>query len=293
MTALDHCVACGAAGSDVIGERGAARSNVRAFRDESFAVWRCRRCASIHARDEVDLQHYYRQYPFHGMTIDWRLRALYDQQLARLERAGVRREHRILDYGCGGGAFVQHLRERGFTGAVGYDQYSAEFGDTALLEDRYECVVSQDVLEHAPDPQALLSEYGRLATPGGIVAIGTPNAAAIDLQRTAEYVHTLHVPFHRHIFSKQALLAAGGARGWRLEHYYRTQYANTAIPFLNSRFYLYYMQVCDGSLDSLLEPPKLLPLLLRLPITMFWGFFGQFFVEETDVMAIFRRFGRV
>lgn len=280
------CSACGARGPALASERGQAHSNVRAFRHESFALWRCSYCASIHASDAVDLAHYYTGYPFFGLPDDWRLRVLYDQQLRRLRRAGARPEHRILDYGCGAGAFVRHLRQRGFESAVGYDRYSAAFNQPSTLTERYDCVISQDVLEHVPDPDAFLDELSELTRPGGVIALGTPNAEAIELER---HVHALHVPYHRHIFSKRALLAAGSKRGWQLLSYYPNQYANTMVPFLNSRFYLHYMQSCDGSLDCLLEGPRLLPLLARLPLSLFWGFFGYFFAEETDVMIVFRR----
>jgi len=270
----------------LVAERGRTCSNVRAFRQASFALWRCRECGSIHAQDEVDLEFYYAHYPFFALPDDWRLRTLYDNQLRRLQRAGVGPEHRILDYGCGNGAFVRHLQTRGFRHAVGYDRYSAAFNDAQTLKDRYDCVISQDVLEHVISPAHFLDELGQLVVPGGVVALGTPNADAIRMDR---HVHALHAPYHRHIFSKRALISAGQERGWRVERYYPSQYANTLFPFLNSRFYLYYMSVCDDSIDCLMEAPRALPLLVRLPLTLFWGLFGFFFVEETDVMIIFRR----
>lgn len=280
------CAVCGAQGVDLAAEVGRARSNVRAFARETFELWRCRSCGSLHAADDVNLDHYYAAYPFFSMPDDWRLRTLYDSQLRRLRRAGVGPEQRILDYGCGGGAFVRHLRRRGFHQAVGYDQYSPAFGDARVLDERYDCVLSQDVLEHVVEPAAFLDLLGRLVRPGGIIALGTPNADAIRLDR---HVHAVHAPYHRHIFSKRALLRAGTERGWRVERYYPTQYANTPIPGLNSRFYLYYMSLLDDSIDCLIEPPRIGPLLARLPWTLFWSLFGYFFAEETDVMVVFRR----
>jgi len=280
------CVVCGKHGPALASEVGQARSNVRAFLQESFAIWRCRSCGSIHATDAVDLDHYYSRYPFYALPDDWRLCVLYDNQLRRLLRAGVRPHHKVLDYGCGGGAFVRHLRARGFHHAVGYDRYVPAFSDPAALRERYDCVISQDVLEHVEEPGAFLDELGRLVIPGGVIALGTPNADAIDLAR---HLHALHVPYHRHIFSERALRGAGTQRGWRVERYYATQYANTAVPFLNSRFYLYYLSLCDDSIDSLMEAPRLLPLLARLPVTLFWGLLGGCFAEATDVMVIFRR----
>jgi SAM-dependent methyltransferase len=289
VSTRETCAACGAEGRHVVLEQAAVHCNVRAFREQSFAVWRCGVCLSIHARDEVDLDHYYRGYPFHSLPNDWRLGVLYDQQLRRLRRAGIGPQHRILDYGCGSGDFIQYLQHRGFRQTFGYDRYSSEFSDVSVLEQRYDCVISQDVLEHVLEPRALLDDFDGLVEPSGILAIGTPNAEAIDLKKAESYRHTLHLPYHRHIFSKRALLAAGTSRGWQLERYYRTQYGNTPVPFMNSRFYLYYMGLGDNTLDRLLEQPTLAPLLARLPITLFWGLLGAVLAEDTDVMAIFRR----
>ncbi|MBM4362508.1 MAG: class I SAM-dependent methyltransferase, partial [Deltaproteobacteria bacterium] len=181
------------------------RSNVRAFREERFAYWRCPGCGSLHARDDVDLARYYARYPFHDLPVDFRLHAMYANFAARMERAGVRRDARVLDYGCGGGALVRYLRSRGYTDVSGFDEYSRDFGDRAVLERRYDCIVSQDVIEHVAEPHALLESFERLAEPGGIIVVGTPNATAIDLARSEDFVHTIHAPYHRHILSRAAL----------------------------------------------------------------------------------------
>jgi 2-polyprenyl-3-methyl-5-hydroxy-6-metoxy-1,4-benzoquinol methylase len=285
----DHCPVCGATGADVVKERASVRSNVRVFSAERFEVWRCGACGSLHATEEVDLAHYYARYPFHAMPVDWRTRVMYDNQLARLRKAGLHPGHRILDYGCGGGNFVKHLKRRGYTNAQGFDEYSSEFGDRSVLDQKYDCVFSQDVVEHVAEPHALLDRFHELAEPGGLIAVGTPNATALDLSDAERYVHALHLPYHRHILSKSQILSLGDRRGWKLSSYYPTQYGNTPVPFLNSSFYLYYLRVFDNCLDVLMESVKPWPLILRWPMTLFWGLFGYFFAKETDVMAIYRR----
>ena len=41
-------------------ETAVVRPNIRRLQNERFNVWRCPRCRSIHAADEVDLDAYYR-----------------------------------------------------------------------------------------------------------------------------------------------------------------------------------------------------------------------------------------
>ena len=174
MTDL-KCNICGEFTAAAAAESSAVHSNVRAFKDESFVYVRCGSCGSLHARDEVDLGHYYAQYPFHNLPVDWRLHAMYANYLKRLQESGLKREDRVLDYGCGGGHFVTYLRERGYN-VQGFDEYSPKFGDRAVLAERYDCIVSQDVLEHVPAPHALLEEFSRLTKPDALIALGTPNS---------------------------------------------------------------------------------------------------------------------
>jgi 2-polyprenyl-3-methyl-5-hydroxy-6-metoxy-1,4-benzoquinol methylase len=268
-------------------ESAVVRPNIRRLHSERFEVWRCPRCRSIHAREEVDLDLYYRDYPFLSVKMDWRSRAMYDNQLSRLKRAGLARDARILDYGCGSGNFVRYLKSRGYAEATGYDAYSTEHGDASVLERRYDCIISQDVVEHVPAPLELLRAFAKLAEPDAIIAIGTPDAGAIDLSRAGDFAHTLHQPFHRHILASEALLEAGKVLGWRLSRYYPTMYANTLVPFINSRFGFHFMRCGDDTIDVLFEAidfknPKLWTL-----TTLYYGLFGYFHAPRTDVMAVF------
>jgi 2-polyprenyl-3-methyl-5-hydroxy-6-metoxy-1,4-benzoquinol methylase len=273
-------------------EEATVRSNVRKFRDEQFRLWRCGHCKSVHATDAVDLAHYYRNYPFHEVGgpngTDVLLRAMYRKQLSRLKAAGLRRDHTLLDYGCGGGAFVKFLQAEGYAHVHGWDEYSDVYSDRRLLESKYDVVLTQDVLEHVAEPWSLLHTLAGLVKPGGAVAIGTPNAEALDLHKPEEHVHTLHQPYHRHIFSKSALLSIGEKLPWTLEQYYPTMYSNTWVPFANSCFVGYYFKLCDDTLDLAVEPIQTKNPKLYTPATLFWGFFGAAFAPETDVMAVYR-----
>jgi 2-polyprenyl-3-methyl-5-hydroxy-6-metoxy-1,4-benzoquinol methylase len=269
-------------------EQASVRSNVRKFRAERFAFWRCPRCRSLHARDAVDLAHYYAGYPSFPESIDRRLRTGYANLLERLTAAGLQKQHRILDYGCGSGAFVRFLRARGYELARGYDAYAAAFADPSALQARYDCVISQDVIEHVDDPRALLRRFDELALPGGLIAIGTPDAAAIDLSDPEDYVHALHAPYHRHILASAALREQAAALGWTLVCYYSTMYGNTLIPGENQRGGLHYLRCHDDCLDLLTEPMRFDSWRLYTPLTAFFVLFGYFFDRHTDVMFTFR-----
>ena len=288
MSAGHVCNVCDPQGVPISApETAIVKPNIRRLQNERFRVWRCPRCHSIHAEEEVDLDFYYRDYPFLSLQMDWRVRAMYANQLSRLKAAGLRKDARILDYGCGAGKFVKYLRSCGYTGATGYDAYSSEFGDPAVLEQRYQCIISQDVIEHVAEPWELLRTFHELADRDAIVAIGTPDADAIDLGRTDDFIHPLHQPFHRHILSTQALLEAGHKLGWRLFRYYPTMYANTLVPFINSRFVFHFMKCGDDTIDVVFGPIELANAKLWTLPTLYFGLFGYFHAPRTDVMAVF------
>jgi 2-polyprenyl-3-methyl-5-hydroxy-6-metoxy-1,4-benzoquinol methylase len=284
-----RCVVCGAERSATC-ETARVRSNVRAFKNQRFEIWRCASCRSLHAADEVDLDHYYRGYPVFAADLDWRLDVVYGGMLKRLLAAGVQKEHRILDYGCGKGLLVQFLRQRGYENAVGWDRYAEGWSDSSVLQGRYDAIVSQDVIEHVADPNAMLRQLDGMLEPGGFASIGTPDAAALDLSDPESFVHALHLPFHRHILSHGALQRAGERVGWAVERFYDTMYNNTWFPTMNPRFVLHYVRSHDDVFDLVAEPIKLSWKLLS-PATPFFALFGYLFDRHTDVQVTFRKPG--
>lgn len=267
-------------------ETATVRCDVRKFAHESFVVWRCGKCRSIHSGQDVDLDHYYAGYPFHSDALDWRIRAICRNMLGRLTRAGFTREHSLLDYGCGGGALVKYLRLHGYEQVHGFDQYTSEFNDTAVLTQQFDYVLSQDVIEHVPDPSGLLDLFQNRIKPGGRILVGTPNAEAMDLKRPEYFVHALHQPFHLHLLSRQALIDLGTERGWSLQTYYPKEFINTLVPFVNLRFAHHYTQCFDDTMDAAFEL-RVDSWRLWSPQTLLYGFFGYFFSEGTGGMAVF------
>src|SRR4051794_12391597 len=108
------CKVCFAKTDVVPAEIPQVRVNIRKLRDQRFRVWRCSGCESLHTYESVDLDHYYRQYIFSDDSLDPVSRLFLRGQKKHLEKAGVTREHSILDYGCGNGKFVQYMRSEGF-----------------------------------------------------------------------------------------------------------------------------------------------------------------------------------
>ena len=103
-------------------ESAQVRCDIREFGAETFTVWLCANCGSLHAKEPIDYDRYYRDYPVKRQRYDFLFRALLRKRLGTLKRAGLESGKTLLDYGCGSGHFVRYAREQGVR-AEGYDPY--------------------------------------------------------------------------------------------------------------------------------------------------------------------------
>jgi 2-polyprenyl-6-hydroxyphenyl methylase/3-demethylubiquinone-9 3-methyltransferase len=78
---------------------------------------------------------------------------------------------RILDYGGGEGLLGQVLGSMGRRQVDTYDPFVARFA--ARPPERYDCIVSFEVLEHTPDPRRTLGDMNELLSPGGLILFST------------------------------------------------------------------------------------------------------------------------
>lgn len=93
---------------------------------------------------------------------------------------------RLLDVGCGNGAFLEVAKQLGYeahgidisTSGVEICRRRGLSAEVCRVEDHhpepYDVVTLWDVIEHLPDPMAMLRESQRLLRPGGVVFFKTP-----------------------------------------------------------------------------------------------------------------------
>lgn len=149
------------------------------------------------------------------------------------------REHvRLLDVGCGGATLLGVLRDRGFE-VLGFDA-SPEAAATASAEHDVEVVIGQrlqdanfpcaafdvvtlfHVMEHVPEPHALLAEVRRILHSGGRLILQVPNIESWQFRLFGIRWYGLDVPRHVINYSDksiQRLLLDSGFRARRVRHF--------------------------------------------------------------------------
>jgi 2-polyprenyl-3-methyl-5-hydroxy-6-metoxy-1,4-benzoquinol methylase len=267
--------------------------NVRAFKDETFKVWRCPNCSTIHCLDVVDIDHYYAKYPFAEAQLTLPFRLCYQTFYKQLIKHGLSQTHSILDYGCGNGLVVNYLRQNGFANTHGYDPYAPKdgFGDATILQKApFDYILLQDIIEHVEDPHDLLTKLDSLLSPGGYILIGTPDAANIDLTRPelSNYYNAVHVPYHLHIYTRESIESLGIRQGWEVVDFFDRGYDDTRWFGLNTRTWNEYQRHSDGTFNVVFEPFKPWKALTSYRF-IFYAIFGYWLSLHTDMTFVFRK----
>ena len=260
--------------------------NVRKFKDRVFTLWRCTGCGSLHCLEDADLALYYADYPLKRQQLTFSERVGYRNRQKLMERHGVRRSDRTLDYGCGAGLYVNFLRDRGYSQVFGYDPFVTAYSDPPSSLSPYNVVLSFDVIEHAQDPREFMRSAANLVRSGGLLLVGTPNADHVSTTLHAD--PNLHVPYHRHILSERTLLALAGEQGMEPVHIYRRSFYDSLVPTVNSRFMWRYIRETGGLLDAAVEPPQI-GTVLRSPELLVLAIVGYFLPRHDNILVTFRK----
>jgi dolichol-phosphate mannosyltransferase len=130
----------------------------------------------------------------------------------------ARGSERILDAGCGSSLTIQSLnRAIGMDFNLGKLRFLRRYGmplvrGTAFAlpfgDESFDCLVSQEVIEHLPYDEVIFEEMRRVLKPGGKLILGTPDYATLAW-RTIEPVYGFLMP--------------GGYKDEHITHYTREQ----------------------------------------------------------------------
>lgn len=135
---------------------------------------------------------------------------------------------RLLDLGAAYGFAVDEAQRAGWracglevsaqaarraAGLVGGVVVRADAVRTPFATGSFGAITLWDVLEHLPEPHAVMAEVARLLAPGGRVALTTGDAGSLAARISGAHWHLLTLPEHLYFYSRESLRRLLSAHG--------------------------------------------------------------------------------
>lgn len=138
----------------------------------------------------------------------------------------------VLHVGCGDGSLGEQIKQRQRCRVVGIetnrdsvstakrridDVYIGELPHVvSILEEDFDCIVTDGVLEQTADPWSLLAELRRITSPGGVLVASIPNLANARVIADLLDGH-FEVAKQIRFFTRESVRELMDIAGWKLE----------------------------------------------------------------------------
>jgi SAM-dependent methyltransferase len=157
---------------------------------------------------------------------------------------------RLLEIGCGSGAFMHGMAQRGWTvegierspdagaaaRALGYRVHIGPLETSPDPSTPYDLVVGWMVLEHLHEPIATLQKLARWSASGAWLVASVPDAGAPEFRWFGDAWYALHLPGHLFHYTPATLARVLERAGWRLERVFWHDNPNNLLLSLRYRW---------------------------------------------------------
>jgi SAM-dependent methyltransferase len=236
------CIACG----------GPTRLYIEEIWDDrygspgKFSIRKCDRCSQMVTSPmlaETDLPALYsRYYPRREVDL---VAIRKEADLVLLEGAAEKRQRegtdnqghylvkpgqRVLDIGCGSCVSLLEVRNlgaeswgietdpnvRAIADHFGLTVHIGSIHDNPFPGADFDLIVLNQVIEHVPDPIALLKLVRGRLRPGGKVVLAFPNAGSLNKRFSQRQWINWHIPYHLHHYNKRSFALIAKQAGYRV-----------------------------------------------------------------------------
>jgi 2-polyprenyl-3-methyl-5-hydroxy-6-metoxy-1,4-benzoquinol methylase len=192
-----------------------------------YEIYRCASCnlLFVHPLQDAPTAIYDRNY-FEGASNGFGyvnydedkepMRPVFQRYLDIIESNLSGEKGKLLDVGAATGYFVALASDRGFSSqGVDISEHAAAIatakgrsvraGTIDNISGTFDCITMLDLIEHVPDPRAVIRRASRLLRPGGILVVNAPDAGSFVARLLGRSWHLISPPEHLHYFNKKNL----------------------------------------------------------------------------------------
>jgi SAM-dependent methyltransferase len=208
-----------------------------------FSVVRCRGCGLLRTSPRPTASEIHRYYPagygpYTTTAVGQQIRTATPRKRRTLERLLEPRTNvlppvppgRLLEVGCGAGAFLRRMALEGWeveglelsptageqARHLGYPVFIGSLAEAPDPDIPYDLIVGWMVLEHLHEPVGMLQKLGRWSAPGGWLALSVPDAGALEFKLFRDAWYALDVPRHLFHFTVRTARLVLARAGWQL-----------------------------------------------------------------------------
>ncbi len=253
--------------------------------DNTFDIYQCTNCQIIYCLpilNEEELSKYYKSNQYYFTNNIHNLKSRKFEKYFKIIKHKYLKA-KVLDFGCGDLKLLSYLRERNIN-CHGYDNNESIYdlnyfnffkdyvhiGDIEKLENKFDVIILNQVIEHIQDPLRLFKILSELLNNEGIVIIETPNTNCIQFKLFKENAIHLDSPRHRILYNKKNLL--------QIAEKYQFKNIMTNNGFNKLDYPLSFFKSLDSRLKS--NEISFLEKLLLVFISLFIYFYYQFFSKN-------------
>jgi SAM-dependent methyltransferase len=159
---------------------------------------------------------------------------------------------RLLDVGCGAGAFLSLVQratgcavcgvdnsEAAVTTArqiYGIDVFHGTLSEAPFADGSFDAITAWSFLEHVPNPRQVVHRIAQLLKPGGRCIIGVPNVASFNARVFRDRWYHLDCPRHLHLLSPDTLSRLMTESGLSVDGIAFDKSARSLVQSLRYRF---------------------------------------------------------
>ena len=185
---------------------------------------------------------------------------------------------KLLEIGCGNGSMLKYMDLLGWqTEGIDFDPTAVEKARSKGLkinlgsldeqkynENTFDVVILSHVIEHVPNPLALLSEIHRILKPGGIMSLVTPNINSLGRLLFDNSWFALDPPRHLILFNDKTLLKSAHMAG------FKKLTLTTTIRDASGSFFACFMIKRNGTFKMGTQPQGMLKFILIMMSLVEW-----------------------